>query len=157
MDLGNSPVRETHITLVRGMPYALGVWFKDPHGAPIDLTTCVTALSVVKRTPAARLNIAVLQVPGEPVGSIIGFQQYRIQATDMYIDLGEYFFGISVGTSDNYAAPVCTGVLEVVPGLDFPDFPAFTQGILDPDKFIGTRNVLEVKMNLLDDVVTVEE
>lgn len=123
MTLGNTPRRETNISVEASKSYALGLRFVMTDGAPVDLTDCV--IRFVATDPPQRGSAEVLSLVAVMDQPLAGFAQFRFQAADLTLEPGSYAYDVTLVPPSGYSSPILKGYLEVGGNTDLDDTNVF--------------------------------
>ena len=145
----NSPGSRTIIRAEVRKSFALGVWIKDHHGRPLDITDVGLHL-VAKKVPFTTQDDTTNLIVNS-VASIVsgpnGYAVFNFQASDLNHKPDEYPFAI-VMIDEGYSSTLVKGMLLLEPNTEFysvgevysPSPPVTTLQIL-----LRGRNTIEVR------------
>ena len=119
MALGNTPRRETIISVEASKSYALGMRFVDEDGEPIDLTDCV--LRFVATDPPQRGSTEVLNVLATIDLPLTGQALFKFQASDLTLEATSYAYDVTLLPPSGYSTPILKGYLEIGTNTDLDD------------------------------------
>jgi len=153
--LGNTPRRETNISVEASKSYQLGLRFIQQTGSdtpePIDITDC--EIVFVATDPPSRGSTEVLKIVATLDGPLNGLASFKFQAADLAIEPGEYAYDVTLYPPSGYSSPLLKGYLVVGTNTDLRD-----DNVYDPDLNITTDitvgmnqgDVIELKIERLD-------
>ena len=124
MALGNTPRRETNISVEASKSYLLGLYFKTPDSTPVDLTGCI--LRFVATDPPQRGSsevLSLLAIMDEPT---LGLAQFEFQAADLTLEPGSYAYDVTLLPPTGYSSPILKGYLEIGSNTDLDDSNVYT-------------------------------
>ena len=119
MALGNTPRRETIISVEASKSYALGMRFVDEDGEPIDLTDSV--LRFVATDPPQRGSTEVLNVLATVDLPESGLALFKFQAADLTLEATSYAYDVTLISPSGYSTPILKGYLEIGTNTDLDD------------------------------------
>jgi hypothetical protein len=109
--LGNTPNRETSISVEASKSYAFGVRFVDTEDIPISVEGAVVRF--VATEPVYQGASEVLNIEARHVLDTAGFVQFEFQAEDLALDPGSYAYDITLIPESGYSTPLLKGSLNV--------------------------------------------
>jgi hypothetical protein len=109
--LGNTPRKETNISVEASKSYAFGVRFQHLDKTPVDMEDIVVRL--VASEDAYRGGSEVLSLEGVHIGDDAGLVQFQFQAEDLALDPGQYPYDVTIIPESGYSTPVLKGYIEV--------------------------------------------
>jgi hypothetical protein len=123
--LGNTPRRETNISVEASKSYALGMRFIMEDGAPVDITGCIVRL--VMAEPPQRGNTEVLNLVAFMDAPLNGLCSFRFQAEDLAVEPYQYAFDITLVPPSGYSTPILKGFIDVGPNTDLDDTNVYSE------------------------------
>jgi len=127
--LGNTPLRQVNFFLDRGKSFAYNVTFEDLQGNPYDLTGC--EVRVVVESPEHWGGDEVIQSVAVLIDAAGGVSQFRHQASDLYLEPGEYPYDVTFLSASGYSVPVTKGLYVIGSNTD-DDATNSYPGVLTP-------------------------
>lgn len=125
MALGNTPRRETNISVEASKSYVLGLHFiMDDDGTPLDLTDSV--LRLVAAEPPHRGSTEILSLIAEMKEPRAGLAQFKFQAADLTLEPGSYAYDVTMLPPSGYSTPILKGYIEVGANTDLDDTNVYT-------------------------------
>ncbi len=150
MPLGNTPRRETTISVEASKSYAFGMYFKTPDGLPIDLTDCELRL-VAAEAPHVG-GTEVINILATSQAPVTGFMQFNFQATDLELEPGSYAYDVTLLPISGYSQPIIKGYIEVGPNMDLDTSNVYTDLDVGSDVTVTQEqgDVVEITIERVD-------
>ena len=145
MALGNTPRRETNISLEQGKSYALGVNFRSAAG-PLDVTD--TVLRMVVANLVQRGGVEVLSKEAVTLDALDGRFQFQFQAEELALPAGSYPYDMTIVPPSGFSSPVLKGALEIGTNTDYNTSNTFTEVNAGDDLTIVLDGVDVVEINI---------
>ena len=124
MALGNTPRRETNISVEANKSYAFGLRFKKKDGTPVDVTGCTVRL--VAAEPAHTGGNEVLSIDAEHRVESTGIVQFNMQAEDLALEPSSYAYNVTLYPPSGYSTPILKGYIEVGSNTDLDTSNTYT-------------------------------
>ena len=123
MALGNTPRRETNISVEASKSYVLGLLFlqrsNQDRAEALDLTGATVRL--VATDPPQRGSTEVINLEAVIDMPTTGMAQFRFQASDLSIEPGSYAYDVTMVSKNGYSTPLLKGYIEVGANTDLDD------------------------------------
>jgi len=151
MAIGNTPTRETNITVEANRSFAFGIWFKAEDGTPIDLTDSV--LRFVASEMAHFGGTEVLSSIATPMADNKGMMQFEFQASDLALTPSTYAYDVTLVPPSGYSTPILKGHLVVGNNTDEDISNIYQTGVstgADVTVYLKDRDVVEIKVERVD-------
>ena len=116
MSLGNTPNRETSISVEASKSYAFGLRFVDVEDQPISVEGSV--IRFVATEPVYQGSNEVIIKEASHVLDTAGFVQFEFQAEELALDPGSYNYDITLIPPTGYSTPLLKGSLNVGSNTD---------------------------------------
>lgn len=161
MALGNTPRRETNITVEASKSYVLGLHFIQQAGSdtpePVDLTGCI--LRFVATDPPQRGSTEVLSLVAELTAPLEGLAQFKFQASDLTLETGSYAYDVTLLPPSGYSTPIIKGYIEIGSNADLDDSNIYTDLTITSDITVvmDQSDVVEVTIERVDGMVLIVE
>lgn len=148
--LGNTPSRETLISVERAKSFALGMMFKSADGHAVDLTGSIIRMTATELGQwGGRI---VLERTAEHISELGGYVQFKFQAEDMDLRPGQYPYDITLVTPQNYSIAIIKGYLEIGSNTDSDVSNVYTDVHTGADITVtlGNQNAVEITVERID-------
>lgn len=150
MALGNTPRRETTISVEAGKSYSFGIWFTTKDSTPVDLDG--SEVRFVATEGQSRRGTVVLSTVAVPMLDSTNMVQFEFQADDLALTPGPYAYDVTLITPSQYSVPVLKGILEVGANSDYETSNVFTDVSTGTDVTVRLdgNDVVEVTIERVD-------
>ena len=144
MALGNTPTRETTISVEASKSFVLGVLFEYVDGTAVDVSGDTLRFVAVNST-----FTEVLTVEADPDIDNPAMQQFSFQADDLTLTPGTYLYDVTRIEADGFSTPILKGTLEIGANADSFDTNEFTQHSNGSDitVYLREHDLVQVKLN----------
>lgn len=149
MAIGNTPRRETNISVEANKSFIFGIWFKTTDETPVDLTGSTV------RFVATELNSTreVLSKDGAQWVDNAAVTHFEFQAEDLALTPATYSYDVTLYAPSGYSTPLLKGDLEVGSNTDVDTSNVFPTGIgtgMDVTVTLGDLNLVEITVERVD-------
>ena len=150
MSLGNTPNRETSISVEASKSYAFGLHFKDVEGVPISVEGAV--IRFVATEPVYQGSNEVIIKEATHVLDTAGFVQFEFQAEDLALDPGSYNYDITLIPESGYSTPLLKGSLNIGSNTDTDISNVYSDVNVGSDVTVtlSAGDVIEVTLERVD-------
>ena len=157
MALGNTPRRETNISVEASKSYALGVLFREVDGSPVDLSEAEVRLVLAESARAD--GIELLSLIAVKIGSKQGLVQFQFQAEDLALDPGNYPYDVTLIPKSGFSTPILKGFFEIGSNTDVDTSNVFDFATLDGDiiAVMDGGDLIEITIERVDGLIAVAE
>lgn len=155
MALGNTPRRETNISVEASKSYAFGLYFKTPDGLPVDMSG--SELRLVAAEPPHVGGIEVLSKVAVSDAPETGFVQFNLQAEDLALDPNSYAYDVTLLPPTGYSTPILKGYIEVGPNTDVESDNVYTGVYVGSDLtvYMEHGDVVQITIERVDGMYTI--
>jgi len=114
--LSNSPQDVIQIEIEQRKSFSFGLWIQDADAKYVDITGGEFSFIVGKLNRDQTVT-KVAEVAGEIQAAILGYVKFNVQAADLDLKAGSYFYTVTM-IHDGYSAVIMNGGLELRPNLE---------------------------------------
>lgn len=153
--LGNTPQRETVISIDKAKSFALGMMFRDALDVPIDVTG--STIRITATEPSQWGGRVILENEAVHISEPAGYVQFKFQAEELDLRPGQYPYDITMVTPLGYSIPVVKGHLDIGPNTDPDTSNVYSDVHIGSDITVklGMQNRLEITVERIDGMYTV--
>lgn len=150
MALGNTPRRETTISVEASKSYAFGMHFIDEEKLPLDLTGCELRLVAAEAPHVGGTEVINLLATSDAPAT--GFAQFNFQAADLELEPGSYAYDVTLLPPTGYSSPIIKGYIEVGSNMDLDTDNVYSGVQVGSDITVtfGPSEVIEITIERVD-------